>query len=404
MVFFNNHGQLTAASVLLPLLLLMLMVCGCASSPPDAEDAVMPSHVVVPIAYATNRNIKDSKDARRRYGGHWSAPSYGVASVALSTKAKPGSQHADWTRWPAMQGELKKDRQLLQVDPLYKEKFYEHLGASTTNAPERSVLVYIHGYAQTFKNTAIAAALLAYRLDFQGAMMLYSWPSSGSPFAYGQDVSNVHRSANQLRSLLVDLATDSRFDRVHIVAHSLGNQGLIKALSGLLDSGAEQPSHGWKLGHIALVAPDLDAERFRMETAPWLGGAGRGVTLYVSRFDIPLLASGFVNQGRRVGDATAGALIEQGIDTVDSTPATNPFAAHLVHLHNPEIVSDLHYLFNEQMAAAERPNLLAVNGVDGRYWQARSTLAAASDQQLLSAGRFAPVPGCNRPEKIVSCN
>ena len=292
-------------------------------------------------------------------------------SVALTTKAKSSARHADWTRWRALRSALNKKKKLLHVDAMDKQAFDKHLEQRMAATQERSVLVYVHGYAQTFNDTAIAAALLSYRLNFRGTVVLYSWPSLGSPVTYGRDVGNMQRSASQLRDLLADLATNSDVEQVHIIAHSLGSQGLMQALLGLVDAERDMPAGGWNFGQVALVAPDLDAEHFRQETAPWLHRTGGRVTLYVSQFDIPLLASAVLNQGSRVGDATAKVLIAPGIETIDSTPVTNPFAAHLVHLHNIAILTDLRYLLNDQLAAAERPTLRAASGAGGRYWRAQ---------------------------------
>ena len=350
---------------------LALVLSACTYLPEYLESVLPPSHVVIPVAYATSRNVTSGDAPRSWYGGDYDTPSYGVASVALTTKAKPSSRHADWTRWQALRGVLNKKKKVLHVDAMNKATFDIHLEQRAGAMRERSVLVYVHGYAQTFKDTAIAAALLSYRLNFNGTVVLYSWPSLGSPVAYGQDVSNMQRSASHLRDLLADLATNTEFEQVHVIAHSLGNQGLMQALSRPASTGHETPADAWSLGQIALVAPDLDAEQFRLETAPWLYRTGSRVTLYVSQLDIPLLASAVVNQGRRVGDATARVLVAPGIETIDSTPVTNPFAAHLAHLHNTAILTDLRYLLNEQLAAAERPTLRAANGADGRYWRAQ---------------------------------
>ena len=91
----------------------MALVLGsCAYLPGNPGSAAPPSHVVIPVAYATSRNIT-SADARRTwYGGDYGTTSYGVASVALTTKAKPSARHADWTRWRALRSALNKKKKL----------------------------------------------------------------------------------------------------------------------------------------------------------------------------------------------------------------------------------------------------------------------------------------------------
>jgi len=99
---------------------------------------------------------------------------------------------------------------------------------------QRQALLYIHGYNVNHKTAIKLAAQLKYDLNFDGGLViLYSWPSMGSwePWNYRQDTVVIQESAKRLHGLITTiLSEEADFSRVHILAHSMGNRALIKAL------------------------------------------------------------------------------------------------------------------------------------------------------------------------------
>ena len=86
----------------------------------------------------------------------------------------------------------------------------------------KDVLLYIHGYRETFESAAVSAAELADGVGFRGTPGLFSWPSAGATLDYAYDRESAMWSRDALENLLLTMAQSSSGGRVHIVAHSMG--------------------------------------------------------------------------------------------------------------------------------------------------------------------------------------
>jgi esterase/lipase superfamily enzyme len=171
-----------------------------------------------------------------------------------------------------------------------------------------------------------------------------------------------------LRHFLEDLTRQTQGATIHVVAHSLGNRALLNALVELREE-SEEHNLPWKLGEIVLVAPDFDRATFKRDIAPVLTGSGSRITLYVSAVDIPLLASKMLSAYPRLGDGRDGPTVIPGIETIDATDAVGWASGHTYYRRNIQVLSDLHYLINDHMRAAERPTLQSVDSPEGTYWK-----------------------------------
>src|SRR4030095_8744472 len=99
----------------------------------------------------------------------------------------------------------------------------------------------------------MCAAQIGYDLKVPGAMAFFSWPSLGrnSFAAYKTDEASVAASTDAIVEFLRELVVDAGAGRVHLIVHSMGNQGLADAIAGLE---ARTDVH---FGQIILAAPDL---------------------------------------------------------------------------------------------------------------------------------------------------
>lgn len=373
-VLLTRHAVMRRCLPSITPLILYLMLGGCTGmAGRDAADAV-PLQIIVPVLYATNRNVSDASDPTKFYGGDRAEMSYGVATVAVSTKKLSDSRYADWTRWETPDSKPKNKNQLLSVDRVDRAEFDRYLAARVASTDDRAVLVYIHGFSKKFDTVAKNMAILTYAIDFQGVPVFFSWPSKGSVAAYSGDSMSLDWATPHLQTFLRELVTERDVNTVHVVAHSLGNRAFLEAFLNLLQD--TNVSSDWKFGEIVLFAPDVDADIFVRDILPSLQDIDSRITLYVSAVDVALQASWKVNRYRRIGDAKAEILIEDGIETVDVTPVTTIFNGHSTHRDSAEIQSDLYYLINERLAADDRPTLVPVETEMGRYW--------AADEQYLA--------------------
>ena len=71
----------------------------------------------------------------------------------------------------------------------------------------RDVLLYVHGFNQTFETAALDAARLSDGIGFRGETMVFSWPSKAKLFDYGYDRESAMWSRDALEQVLSGLIT-----------------------------------------------------------------------------------------------------------------------------------------------------------------------------------------------------
>ncbi len=182
------------------------------------------------------------------------------------------------------------------------EQFFAELRQCVGRSSQKSAFVFVHGYNVTFADAARRTAQIAYDLKFDGAPIFFSWPSQGELLQYAVDETNIDWTAPHLHQFLTDVVRQSAAQRIHLIAHSMGNRALTSVLRSLASL---QESSEPMFNEVILTAPDIDAEVFVNDIAPAVVKTARRVTLYASSNDEALIVSKKVHGYPRA--ATAGA-------------------------------------------------------------------------------------------------
>ena len=164
--------------------------------------------------------------------------------------------------------------------------FYDDVRSVVAQSTRKDAFVFIHGFNVSFSDAVMRTAQIAYDLGFDGAPILYSWPSNTgeSPLGYTAAQNNNDWTIGHLESFLRDVAARTGARRVHLIAHSMGNRALVTALSRL-------PRGKSRLfSQIVLTAPDIDADTF-VELSAAVARSAERTTLYASSSDIALALS-----------------------------------------------------------------------------------------------------------------
>lgn len=292
---------MNARTRILPLALVFvsLLLASCA----DKAVVPPPPQVVAPAPlpaqdwgrplfhYATNRNVLDAATGNARYGGVRSREmSYGELRFSATGG---GADGADLYRV-----NVSLDRVTRQT----QARFLADIERAAARTPGREVLLFIHGFDNTFEDAAKAGARIGVGIGFTGAMVFYSWPSAGSPTAYLADRNNAYWAVHGLKELLASLTASPWVGRVSVVVHSMGNEVFIRAYGELAGECAGGAARGEcadlrKVRAIVLAAPDMDREIFLDQYAARLSSLGARVALYASRADMALAASALVQGG-----------------------------------------------------------------------------------------------------------
>lgn len=249
-------------------------------------------------------------------------------------------------------------------------------------AGDDDVIVYVHGYNNTFEEALQRAAQLKHELGFEGSMVVFSWPSLGETFVtrsieavqkkpslmdrmvsplskpYLRDLDIAARSQGALTKLLKQLLERRRESngtaRIHLLAHSMGNRIALGALHQLELDGAfcDQPR---AIENIILLAPDVSIEDFQC----WRTSASRAcrrLTHYYSTEDVPLMLSQKVNREARAGLCQVNCVGGECYDTVCVDEVNSYFSGlgHLYYGNSRIVLRDLYYLVVLGMTAQER--------------------------------------------------
>jgi esterase/lipase superfamily enzyme/nucleoid DNA-binding protein len=323
---------------------------------------------VVEVYYATDRKATDSQEPARRYGSGRGDGSleYGVCEVSIPEDHRIGSlEGPSWHRFE-LRADPEKHVVLLGVTSAPKDRFFTELAATLRSSSRNQILVFLHGFKVSFEDAARRTAQMAYDLEFEGAPVFYSWPSKGALAAYAQDEATVEWTVPHLKGFLEDLASRSGAEAIHLIAHSMGNRALTRALEQLAAVMADRDAP--RFSEVVLTAPDIDAGVFLQTAAAFRRAAGR-VTLYASEKDKALLASHKVHGYPRAGDGGANIVVVPGVvDTIDASAVDTNLIGHFYYGDNRSVLSDVFYLLRDGKPASQRFGLKARRCKAGAYW------------------------------------
>ncbi|MBI2407644.1 MAG: alpha/beta hydrolase [Gemmatimonadetes bacterium] len=240
--------------------------------------------------------------------------------------------------------------------PVDSARFVQRLAADLATTRSRDLLVFVHGYNVSFEDAAVRAAQMAADLNFDGTVLLFSWPSAASVTAYVRDQQSARNAGFQLLRVLRYHAVAAQPDRIHLLGHSMGAEVIGKAMT--LTSPADLSP---RLSEVVLAAPDVDSRVFRREILPRLTPHAERITLYASSDDDALRASGVLNGAGRLGLGGDSLVVIDGMDTVDATRVTADVLGHTL-FGNQGFLADLALLLADGKPPAERRLLAATKG------------------------------------------
>ncbi len=262
---------------------------------------------------------------------------------------------------------------ILNLEKLGRETFAAKSNAILAGSQryKDQVLVFVHGYNTSFEEALYRTAQIAHDIEFDGLPAMYSWPSRATSLDYSYDLNSAVRAQSYFIEFLNRLAITTRADRIHLIAHSLGNRAMLEALRALQRNGNYAVKS--KIGQIVFAAPDVDRDLF-VEIASGLRiGAGR--TLYASASDKALILSRQLDGVPRAGDVPrSGPVVVKGVDTIDISAAGSRSilaANHNLYADRPRILDDLKSLLSTGRRPPDTryPGFKAAVGTGGRYWK-----------------------------------
>jgi esterase/lipase superfamily enzyme len=339
---------------------------------PEVKSA--PSTILYPLWYGTNRKPIDPNNINRGYSGE---PDdrihYGSCQVSVPKAHKIGSTGSDW--WTNLFGtadglKLLNTADWNQPQTILTEMMPANFWADLQNnlkkrdPDERMALVFIHDFNVSFEEAALSAAQIGCDLGLPGLTAFYSWPSQGNLSGYSADEASIQASEQHIAEFLTDFVAESNAERVHIVAHSMGNRGLLRSLQRLATQFQGRNRHPF--GQIFLTAPDEDPIVFR-NLAPVCQGLAERTTLYVSDKGQALSTTSFSHK-RDFFRYKPSITLVPGIDTVDVSRIDLSLLGHGYYNEARPLLEDMYDLLLEGTAPDRRFGLQKIETEPQRYW------------------------------------
>jgi len=199
----------------------------------------------------------------------------------------------------------------------------------------RDVLIYVHGFKQTFETAALDAAYLSDSIKFNGQTLLFSWPSRAGLFDYAYDRDSAMYSRDDLERVLRAIVEAPNGGRVHIVAHSMGTMLTLESLRQLYARYGDTVTS--RIGAIVFAAPDIDMDIFSSSVRR-IGPLAGKITVIAATNDRALALSGQMAGGMtRVGAAEKDAIEKLGVRVVDASHEGWGLINHDLFLSNADV-------------------------------------------------------------------
>jgi esterase/lipase superfamily enzyme len=218
---------------------------------------------------------------------------------------------------------------------------------------KRDVIIFVHGFNNTFAEGLYRMAQLVHDLDLQGVPVHYSWPSAAKPLGYVHDRDSALYARDGFEALFNDVVAAGA-ERIIVVGHSMGSQLLVEAIRQM---DIRDPSILKRhLDGVVLLSPDIDVEVFRSQ-ATTFENLPEPFFIFTSNDDKALRLSSFITmEPSRLGNMPDGSRVaDLPVQVVDTT-AFSTGSGHFNVATSPELIAllgkigDVQSAFNQDQA------------------------------------------------------
>lgn len=314
--------------------------------------------------YATNRLVEDGEKTEQL------SPelNYGISFVAIPRQYRIGGDF---------------NKKILQDDPLDEKNFFHQLRQAIAKSESKQLVIWVHGYANSFQGTAAVLARGAYDLNTEATYLFFSWPSQNRLFAYRDDENMEKESAVYFADFLRKLRKEVPQAKLVIIAHSLGTRLLCDTFD-ILYKKADWRDKDKEISDVILIAPDVNEEDFNQQFKSQILAMVNRLTVYVASDDGALLISHLKYGGKPLGLPTqfdndtqldeAQALLSlmdlgmDNLDIIDATYIIKPSFFSHSYYRSRDIISDIYWLLNNHTPTDKRHLFRSKLRKNLNYW------------------------------------
>jgi len=266
-----------------------------------------------------------------------------------------------------------------------RRQLQEEVQQRLARSPRKEVMLYVHGFNETFATSAFTAAELCHFLGREPVCAFFTWPASSTGnflISYTSTTESADYARNHLKKVIRTLATTPGVEQVQLLAHSRGTALLLTAVRELMGeaiAAGKEPAEVLKVDNVVLFSPDIDVQVtaqiitafasdpdfFSVWPSGRLPDAIRGrLTIYSSPKDRALLVSRILFRSEsRVGNLRSEDVTPEAqryldrlgnIDLVIYEGKLTDAFGHSYFTTNPQVSSDVMQLLRYDRPPEER--------------------------------------------------
>lgn len=240
------------------------------------------------------------------------------------------------------------------------------------HSPKKEIMLYVHGFNETFATAAYTAAELCHFLGREQVCAFFTWPASATGnflTSYTTTTESAEYAVEHLKKTIRMLATTPGVQGLQILAHSRGTALTLRAVRELANealAAGSEPADLYKIDNLVLLSPDIDVDIAGQEITSYLSdpdlvtvwpeerlpGVLKGhLTIYASPEDRALRVSQLLFRSRhRVGQLRPEDIPEDiqryfemtgRIDLISYEGERTDLFGHSYFTTNPQVSSDL---------------------------------------------------------------
>ena len=319
------------------------------------------------VFYGTNREPNEITDLSKGYGNDRANKLHlGSCTVNVPYDRKKGELKGSFWQKIKHFNASYGDVELKTLKGYEADNFWKTISAllKPLEPEEQQALVFIHGFNNSFEESAIRATQISVDLEHTGVTAFFSWASKAKALSYISDSATIQYSEKYLTEFLTDFAKKSGAKRIHIIAHSMGNRALLEAVNRINRNNPEI-----QFGQIILAAPDVDADVFK-ELSITYPKLSEQTTLYISKKDKAVGMSKWLHSHNRAGFTPPVCIVEQ-INTIEVEENVNLLElGHGYFAEQTSLLEDMKKLIKLNLDANNRDTLrLQKVTINDRYWK-----------------------------------
>jgi len=217
--------------------------------------------------------------------------------------------------------------------------FVSELSKSLKQRPrnKREVVIFIHGYNNTFAEGLYRFAQLSNDLELPNPTVHYSWPSAGNALGYGYDRDSLLFARDGLEKLISNVKAAGA-SKVLLVGHSLGSLLTMETLRQMAISNPTGFSRN--ISGVILISPDIDIDLFHQQ-AKRIGKLPQPFVIFKSTKDRALqLSARLSGKHARLGNvASAESLSDLKVTILEISQFSNSASGHFTAATSPALLS-----------------------------------------------------------------